>query len=75
MLKLIEANYEDIKKEYLFSKFIPENENGYTNDWYDINEDDFEMIALKGMIDSSKGKNLPDGYVPETFFSFGMMMK
>jgi predicted acetyltransferase len=68
MLKLIEANSADLKKEYLFSKFIPENENGYTNDWYDINEKDFEMIALKGMIDSSNGKNLPDGYVPETYF-------
>ena len=67
-MKLIEANYADLKKEYLFSKLIPENENGYTNDWYDINEKDFEMIALKGMIDSSNGKNLPDGYVPETYF-------
>lgn len=68
MLYLKEANFEDAEKEYLFVKDIPSYENSFTNDWYNVSYDDFINKALKQMISSSEGENLPDGYVPETFF-------
>lgn len=59
--------YEDIEKEYLFVRNMPIDENGLTNKWNGISREDFENIALKEMIAFSKGENLPDGFVPETF--------
>lgn len=66
MLYLKEANFEDIEKEYLFVCDIPEDENGFTNQWHGISREDF-VDALQEMIDYAKGDNLPEGYVPETF--------
>lgn len=68
MLYLKEVNLEDIDKEYEFICDMPADENGMTNDWYGVSREDFEHIAILQMISSSKGENLPDGYVPETFF-------
>ena len=67
MVYLKAANYEDIEKEFLFVQDMPVDENGMTNEWYGISREDFERKALKEMIAFSKGENLPDGYVPETF--------
>ena len=67
MLYLREANYEDMEKEFLFVRDMPVDENGMTNEWYGISREEFENKALKQMISSSKGENLPEGYVPETF--------
>ena len=67
MLYIKEANFEDIEKEYLFVRDMPVDENGFTNQWHGISQEDFEQIALPAMLDFQKGKNLPEGYVPETF--------
>ena len=67
MLYLKEANYEDIEKEYVFVHHMPADENGMTNDWYGISFEEFENVALRQMVASSKGEALPEGYVPETF--------
>lgn len=67
MLYLKHANYEDIEKEYLFVRDMPVDENGLTNEWHGISRAAFEEKALKSMIDSAKGENLQEGYVPETF--------
>ena len=67
MLYLKEANYEDIEKEYLFVRDIPVDENGFTNQWSGVSREVFEAEALKEMIAFSKGENLPEGFVPETF--------
>ena len=67
MLYLKEANQEDIEKEYLFIKDIPEDENSFTNEWCGISREDFEEKAIKLMISYSKGEQLPKGFVPETF--------
>lgn len=66
MLYLREVNY-DIEKEYLFVRDIPEDENGFTNEWHGVSRENFENEALKEMIDYQKGENLPEGFVPETF--------
>ncbi len=67
MLYLKAANYDDIEKEYEFVRDIPIDENGFTNEWNGIAFEEFTKTALPQMIDFSKGNNLPDGYVPETF--------
>lgn len=67
MLYLKEINYEDIEKEFRFVREMPVDENGLTNPWNDISRTDFENKALPEMISFSKGENLPEGYVPETF--------
>lgn len=68
MLCLKEANFEDIEKEYLLVTDEPVDENGFTNKWHGISREDFEKKALPEMLDFTKGKNLPEGFVPETFF-------
>lgn len=68
MLYIKEANLIDKQKEYEFVKEIPENENGFTNAYSGISFEEFEKQALPRMIAWSKGKDLPDGFVPETFY-------
>lgn len=67
MLYLKEINDKDIEKEFLFVRDMPIDENGLTNKWNNVTREDFENKALKEMIAFSKGENLPDGLVPETF--------
>ncbi len=67
MLYFKEANFEDIEKEYAFVYAMPEDENGFLNEWYGISLKEFREKALPEMIDFSKGIHLPEGYVPETF--------
>ncbi len=67
MLYLKEINDKDMEKEFLFVRDMPVDENGLTNKWSGITREDFEEIALKEMIAFSKGQDLPDGFVPETF--------
>jgi len=67
MLYLKECNYEDAEKEFLFVRDMPVDENGLTNAWHNISREAFEHTALRQMIAFSKGEDLPEGYVPETF--------
>lgn len=67
MLYLKELNYEDIEKEFLFVRDMPVDENGMTNEWHDISREDFEKKAIRQMIAFSKGEDLPEGYVSETY--------
>lgn len=67
MIYVKEANIEDIEKEWLFVKDMPEDENGLTNEWSGISRTDFENKALPQMLAYSKGEGLPDWMVPETF--------
>lgn len=67
MLYLKEINYEDMEKEYLFVREIPVDENGFTNEWHGCTREEFQE-AVRRRIAYSKGEELPEGYVPETFF-------
>ena len=67
MLYVKKANLEDIEKEWVFVRDMPEDENGLTNAWSGISHDDFENKALPDMLRFSRGENLPDWMVPETF--------
>ena len=68
MLYLKEANLGDVQKEYTFVRDMPVDENGLINMWHGISYDEFKSKALVEMIDFAAGRNLPDGYVPETFY-------
>ena len=68
MLYLKPANFEDIQAEYEYVKTMPIDENGLTNEFFNISREDFENHALPQMINWSKGIDLPEGFVPETFF-------
>ncbi len=68
MLYLKPANFEDFVKEYRFVADEPADENGFTNDFSGVSLEHFKESALSRMIDWSNGKNLPEGFVPETFY-------
>ena len=68
MLYIKKANFEDSEKEYAFVSEVPEDENGFINEWLKIAREDFEEKALKVMLAQEKGEQLPEGYVPQTIF-------
>ena len=68
MLYLKEANINDIEKEYLFITNLPKKENGFMNPDFNISRIDFGNIALPLYIHHSKGKNLPDVWIPYTTY-------
>lgn len=67
MIYLKEANFEDVEKEWQFIAAMPEDENGPTNQWPNISREDFEKNALPEIIKYSKGIDMPDWMVAETF--------
>lgn len=68
MLILKEINLNDIDKEYKAIKSIPENENGFENKYYNVTKEQFEKKIVPKLINNSKGIDLPDGYVPSTYY-------
>lgn len=67
MLYLKPANREDIEKEWLFQRGIPVDANSFINDYCNISREDFDE-AIDVMIAQSEGKQLPEGYVPQTVY-------
>ena len=68
MIDLKKLNREDMEKEWQFVRDMPEDENGLTNSYHGISREDFENRAFPAMMKFAEGKDLPEGYVPETFF-------
>ena len=67
MIFLKKACMEDMKKEWQFVRDMPEDENGLINKYHGVSREMFRDRALPEMLAFSEGKDLPDGYVPETF--------
>ena len=67
MVFLKKLNEEDMEKEWQFVRDMPEDENGLTNGYHGISREDFEYKAFPAMMKFMEGKDLPEGYVPETF--------
>ena len=67
MLTLRACNVQDARQEYAFVRELPTDENGFTNEWHGVSYDTFCEEAIPHMMDWAQGKNLPDGFVPETF--------
>lgn len=68
MLKLIEANFNDIEKQYKVIKSISDVENGFENEYYNCSYENFKNVILPGLIEYSKGINLKVGYVLDTYY-------
>lgn len=68
MLTLKKINLEDADEEYKAIKILPKNENGFENKYHDVTEEQFKNVVIPELISHSKGLDLPDGYVPETYF-------
>ena len=68
MISLKKACVEDAEKEWQFVRDMPEDENGLINKWAGVSRETYMNRVLPGMLAFSEGKDLPDGYVPETFF-------
>ncbi len=68
MLYLKKINYENIEKEYEAIINIPKNENGFENKYWNVSREEFEKQVIPKLLDNSQGINLPNGYVPDTYF-------
>ena len=68
MIYLKKACPEDMEKEWLFVRDMPEDENCLTNAYHGVSREMFERKVLPEMLAFSEGAGLPEGYVPETFF-------
>ncbi len=68
MLKLKKINLEDWEKEYDAMSLIPENENGFANEFYGVKKDEFRTKTIPTLLANSEGKGLKEGYVPDTYF-------
>ena len=68
MLYLKKVNEQDAQEEYVYITNLPANENGFTNRYYGVSEEDFMQKVLPEMIHFSNGVGLPEGFVPETDF-------
>ena len=68
MLYLKATNSEDWEKEWEFITNQPSDENGFLNDYYQVDKDTFLNKVLPELFDYANGVNLPENYVPETYF-------
>ena len=68
MLYLKELNYDHIDAEYNTIKTFLPDENGFENKYYNVSKEEFEKQVIPKLIKMSKGEELPEGYVPETYF-------
>lgn len=68
MLYLKATNTDDWEKEWEFITNQPSDENGFLNDYYGVDKDTFLNKVLPELFDYEKGINLPENFVPETYF-------
>lgn len=68
MLSLKKINLKDIEEEYNAITSIPEQENGFENKYYNVTKEEFVNQVIPKLLKNSEGLELPDGYVPDTYF-------
>lgn len=68
MIHIKKLNFTDAEAEYEYITSVLPDENGFTNDYFGADRDDFKLRILPTLINHSKGIDLPDGYVPETHY-------
>lgn len=67
---LKKLNSEDVNAQYLLFRDIPENINGYTNEFHGCSLEDYKCSVLPKLKAWENGVGLPEGYVPETYYYF-----
>ncbi|MGB4985729.1 MAG: GNAT family N-acetyltransferase [Erysipelotrichaceae bacterium] len=68
MVYLKAINLIDVDKEYEAIIEIPENENGFVNNFSHVTKEEFINSVIPSLIEESKGINLKEGYVPSTYY-------
>ena len=68
MIYLKEANLEDALREYEFMSTLPNGENGFENSYFGISKEEFLNTSIHKIINDSKGIDLKEGYVPQTYY-------
>ena len=68
MLHLQEAGLGNLAREAQFVSAMPVDENGLTNSWHGVTEAEYAQKTLCQYRDFAAGRNLPGGFVPETFY-------
>ena len=68
MISLKKINFDDVDEEYKAIKAIPAQENGFQNIYYDVTKEEFVNETIPQLLRHSEGLDLPDGYVPDTYF-------
>ena len=68
MLYLKKINFEDAEEEYKAIKSMPAQENGFENKYHDVTKEEFINEVIPKLLKNSEGLDLPDGYVPDTYF-------
>ena len=56
------------KKNIKKIKNIPAYETGFENKYYNVSEDEFKNKVISKLLANSEGKELENGYVPNTYF-------
>ncbi|MFC5370651.1 GNAT family N-acetyltransferase [Arcanobacterium bovis] len=67
MLTLKPLNAADARQQYEFLVACP-SADGFENSYEEYSYEDFVQKAIPSRLDASKGRNLPQGYVPDTYF-------
>lgn len=65
---LKKANYEDAEKEWGLMQKIPENENGFENNYRNASFDEFVEQVLPRWENHDRGIDLEEGRVPDTHY-------
>lgn len=47
---------------------MPKNENGFENEFYDVSKEDFKNVVIPRLLRNSEDIDLPEGYVPQTYY-------
>jgi len=67
-MELRKLNYQDAKEQWEYITQLPKDENGLTNQFFGISYEDYLRTALPEMISYEHPVNMPDWFVPETFY-------
>jgi len=68
MLYLKKIHFADVEEEYKAIKTMPVQENGFENKYHDVTKEEFINEVIPKLLKNSEGLDLPDGYVPDTYF-------
>ena len=66
-MELIELWNADRKMAYGLFREFPENDNGFENIAYGMDDEAFDRLVERKRL-NSEGKDLPEGFVPDTVF-------
>ena len=68
MIYLKKINLEDIDEEYKVIQKMPQDENGFKNEFYGASKEEFKNIIIPRLKRNEEGFDLPEGYVPQTYY-------